>query len=207
VKRFSKTLAAYGNIFMPTATGVLVYVLFAVLILLIRLLPTVQKHLNIPPSWHLGSVALTLINKFLVKLLGATRIDTIILSVFWMLVIFIIYVIVKFAVAFFLELGRDIAEERNYLHPRTDQPTNTTKSLIKRTLFQLVILIFTIFYLFWAIGFFLHGSLVITSPSLAQWIGSLSVLKYIVSFIEECLALYGLTVLLRLLALRDRLSF
>lgn len=202
--QFANKFTAYTDVLRPTATGVIVYVVLSLITLLVRLVSSLQHYLNVPTSWHVGSALLVLINDFLLKLLSTSRLDTVVLSIFWVLVGLVVYLFLKAAVYFFAEMGQDIVQSRHYMQPRDRGPQNELSQLVMHGFFRLITLIFLIFYLIWMITFLSHGP-ASTIAIFGHWPTSSSGICDTVFFVTECIAWHILTILLRIVSMRNHL--
>jgi hypothetical protein len=196
--------SAHFDILAPTAAGVIVYVILSLISVLLQQIPHFQRYLNLPNNWHVGSAFLTLLNDFLLKLFGTSRLDTIVLSLFWVGVGLVVYLFLKAAVAFFVDMAEDIAESAHFIHPRDQKSDSETHDLVRKGFFQLVVLIIAIFYFVWMVEFFAHGSAA-DVPFFGQLFKSLPIIRDCLLFFAQCVAWYFLTIFLRLLWMRRRL--
>lgn len=198
----SERLVAYTRILQPTAAGIIVCVAVSILALIAHQLPAIQNQLDIPANWNAGSVLLTIVGDILVKFLGTSKVDTVILSLFWAAVGLIVYLFLRAAIAFVSELAEDVFESGHYVRPRQKELRGEMYRLTERTFFRLIILVIMWFYSLWLINFFLRGS---TAGNHFARHGNGELLRDGILFVANCLAVYGLIVLLRLFMLRDRL--
>lgn len=204
MKQFFTRFTAYTDVLRPTATGVIVAVIMATTNLFIHQVHSFQHYLNVPTNWHVGSAFLVLVNNLLLKLLGTNRVDTVVLSIFWVLVGMVVYIFLKAAIAFFVEMGEDIVESGHYLQPQNRGRQKELSQLIKNGLFRLVVLIITVFYFVWMLTFFSRNSISSTT-AIGQWLVTFPAIQAGILFILQCLCWGVLTILLRLIWMRNRL--
>ena len=198
------SLLSYLTIVLPTASGVVIYSVAFILFALIHGVTHLQQTLQIPSSWHASTFFLTNINSVLVHFLGSGRVDVIVLSLFWAVVGLIVYLFLKALISFAGELGRDLSESKQYIHPHAHAEQSEIRVLLGRTAFRLVVAVILFFYTIWLIGFLLNWSIA-GGTAQGQWLASHAVFQYAVLYVVDCIALHVLTILLRLFLLRDRL--
>lgn len=196
--------SAYTDLLRPTATGIIVAVVLSMVTLLLHQVQNFQRYLNLPSNWHIGSVLLVLVNDFLLKLFGTSRLDTIVLSIFWVLVGLVVYLFLKATILFFVEMGQDITQSNHYVQPTNRGSRGETSQLVTYTFFRLTVLIITIFYFVWMLTFFSRQS-ASNVTSFGHWLSNIPLLRGIIFFLLECFAWYVLTVLLRLIFMKNRL--
>jgi hypothetical protein len=197
-------ISSYTNIFRPSAAGVVIYSILSIVLLLLQQIPNFQPYLELPSNWHVGSIILVVLNDFLLKLFGTSKLDTIVLSIFWMVVGLVVYLFLKSAIAFCVEMAQDIDETKNFVHPQQPNEASEFKQLITRGFFRLFVLIIAVFYFIWMVEFFAHGKAA-NVPIFGQWFESFPLFRDISIFIVQCFALYVFTILLRLVLIRKRL--
>jgi hypothetical protein len=198
------TIIAHTDILVPTASGVIVAVVLSLTSVLLRQAPSYQRYLNLPTNWHVGSAFLLLLNDFLLKLFGTSRLDTIVLSLFWVVVGLAVYLFLKAAIAFFIEMAEDMAEAAHFVKPREQLGVNETQELLQRGFFRLVVLVIICFYFVSMIEFFAHGSSA-AIPFFGHHFANFPLARDCMLFVAQCIAWYVLTILLRLLVMRRRL--
>jgi hypothetical protein len=204
MKSSDHKITSHIDILMPTAAGVIVYVILSLVSVLLQQIPHIQRYLNLPSNWHVGSAFLVVLNDFLLKLFGTSRLDTIVLSFFWVIVGLVVYLFLKAAVTFFVEMAEDVAESARFIHPRAQKSDSETHDLLRRGFFRLMVLIIAVFYFVWMIEFFAHGSAA-EVPFFGQLFTSFPIIRDCLLFFAQCVAWYILTIFLRLLWMRRRL--
>jgi hypothetical protein len=204
MKQFIPKLIAYSDVIRPTVSGIILYSALTLIVLLTKQVTHYQQAINISANWHPGSELLLLLNDLLLRFFGANRIDTIVLSFFWMFVGLVVYLFLKAAISFFVEMAEDIAESAHFIHPRENTRVSETRELLTRGFFRVVVLIFTIIYAIWMIAFFSRES-VSNVTAFGQRVGSEHILRVVLLFVLEVVLWYVLTILLRLIWMRKRL--
>jgi hypothetical protein len=202
--QFSTKFVAYSQVLSPTLTGVIIYLILSFITLLIHLVPHLQGYFKVPTNWHIGGIAVTIINDFLIKLIGTSKLDTIVLSIFWMGVGLGVYLFIKGAVTFFVEMSEDIGVSKHYLQPKYDASRTELRHLVGRGLFQVMALFLALLYAIWIIEYSANWS-VSGNSAFGAWLNTFPGIQDGLLFIVECIGWHILTILLRLGFLRVRL--
>jgi ABC-type antimicrobial peptide transport system permease subunit len=188
------------DILLPTPAEAICYAIVSALTLILQNVQVLKDYLAVPGQLHFGSSILDALNQWLNKLVGENIANTVSLSLFWVVVGIGIYFLIEGIIVIFNELGEDM-RERTYIWPKGADKNTDLRLFARRSVFRVTIGIILIIYLSNVVGFFLSDS---KSGDFAQWLHDNPYLGLAVLFFGECLALHGITVLLRFLLLKRR---
>jgi hypothetical protein len=184
---------------MPTWFGIFVSASLMAVTIIIHQFASIRQALGIPGGIDLQRMVSGSLDTFATHIFGQSRTNTVVVALFWAIVGVFVYVLVLGISGAMREFGSDI-KERSYLWPREANPHKPLKGLIERVGVHMLAIVILALYVFLPLAVVLHGPLLLGS-SLAQTSG----LLYATWFVLGTITWHGLTVVLRLLFLRDRL--
>jgi hypothetical protein len=203
MKLSATTLKAYTHILLPTGLGGVVYVLLSGLAMVRFHFTAIQKYLYVPSNLNVEGWLLGQVEHGFDVLFGADKTNTIVLALFWAVVGFFVYLFLRSLGTLFHEMGEDL-EERRYIRPQGTDPNQRLRQFFERLLFQFIALILAFSYFSHIIVPLVHGHHFV-SGDIWGWLGTSSIVHYVVWFFVLCLAWHGFVILLRLTTLRLRL--
>lgn len=192
----------FWRLLAPSSTGLVLYSVFASLLLVVNNLFTFQKLLY-------GSEALNTqddvfwqsLNERVTNFLGFSGSDDVAVYVFWIIIGLVIYLIIHYFSLRFDELVDDI-KIRHYIVPNERLRNQPLRQYFLLFLVRIAVFIFTLFYVKRMFEFMFQ-------PLENYWanIGWLSstVIRYTAVFLCYVLLLHGLVVLIRILVAKQRI--
>lgn len=196
-------IRTYLHVFVPSGTGLVLYGFLSGLTIALHQVRAIQQYLDIPSEVHIERLVTGSIERLLQSTLGQGATNTLVVGAFWAVVGLFVYIFLRGVAKLMHEIGEDVVERR-YLWPRGSDRYKPLELLLERGLFRIGAFLALVFYVFHPLAAVLHGQL-FASMSLGGWLATHQVLRLLVWFACGFVVWHGLLVLLRLLALRERL--
>jgi hypothetical protein len=170
-----------------------------VLTIVVHQFANIREALGIPHGIDLQGLVGNGLNTAALHIFGADHTNTAVVALFWAVVGVFVYMLVLGITGALRELGTGL-EEQTYLWPKGVNPHAPLKGFAERVGVHVLAFIILLLYIFLPLAIVLHGPLL-----LGSWLAGNSVLLHIVWFVLGTITWHGLTVVLRLLFLRERL--
>ena len=204
MRDYKKQIMALLYWILPSGTELVMFTGLSLSTLTLSNAPFLKSVLYLPKDFQLTSAALDSINNLLVKIFGEDVSRFGVVSFFWALVGFGVYVLIWLAINFSEELGNDLAITK-YIHPKNIDTHSPLLNMLSRISFQFVALCLFFLYINILIGALLPYVGEAFRTSITRWPNIASLYYGFLGIILEILALHTAVVLLRSLTLRKRI--
>lgn len=188
----------YFALFVPSATGAVLYTFFSGLVVVLNQFGFVKDYLQIPRDFNFLRVITGWLDSALTALIGQSRTETLVVGLFWAFVGLGVYVFLQGMARFILELGDGI-DARKYYWPKGTDRNRPLVEAAQRFAFRATAFIGLVFVVFVPLARLLDG------PVWTVFLGPNVPFQLVVWFMVLWLTLHLCVVLMRLVALKPRL--
>lgn len=159
---------------------------------------SIRQALGIPGGIDLQHMVSGGLSTSVNHLFGTSHTNTAVVALFWAVVGVFVYILVLGITGALREFGSDV-EEQSYLWPKEANPHSQLVGFLERTGVHLLALAILLLYVFLPLAIVLRG------PVLGGSLAGSMLWLYVVWFALGTVVWHGLTVVLRLLFLKNRL--
>lgn len=189
----------YLSLFVPSSFGIVIYVSLAGLTIVLNQLDSIKGHLELPASWQLSRIFTGWADTFLTHTIGVSRTDTLVVGSFWAVVGLLVYIMLRGLAKLVIELDDGI-NVKGYVWPKGEDRAYPLRHFFQQLAWRLGALIMLLVVVFGPLAVILHR------PVYVSLIGPTHLIAQdIVWFFVSVLMWHVVTVLLRLMLLRDRI--
>lgn len=188
----------YSILFLPTWSGVVMYVFLAVLAIVLNQFGMINNYLKLPHDLHVAQNIARLADRFLTAVIGVTKTETLVVGLFWAMVGFIVYIFLRGLSQFIMDLDQNLSA-RKFVWPKGTNRYRPLQLLAEQAVFQIFAFLGLIVFIFGPLAAVLRG------PVFTGLVGSVAAVQYFVWFIASMVVWHIVVILLRLLFLRPRL--
>jgi hypothetical protein len=192
-------LGALLSILSPSPLSAVCSVTLAIATIVLNQFESIRQFLRLPDVAVLLRAVAVWLDTILTTVLGEARTNVVVVGAFWAIVGLGVYVFLRGLARFISELDDDIVVRR-YVWPKGADRTRPLRIMFERTAFRLIALAALALVVFGPLAATLRG------PVLARLTGGTMVVEFIVWFLASLLLWHLVVVLLRLVALRLRLT-
>lgn len=158
----------------------------------------IKKVMDVPNNLEVSRIFTGWADRALTGTIGESSTETLVVGLFWAIVGLAVYVFLRSLARIITDLDDDL-DVSHYVWPKGANRYGPLKTFAEQTIFRLTAFVLLMLVFFGPLSAALHG------PVLVDFLGPSKPLQYIVWFLAGFLVWHIITILLRLLVLKNRL--